>query len=118
VDEGSVGQSTEVTPGSRPPLFVSDSRDDKQYLDEFWRFLGQYRSEFEVFVDEAGIEAGQRFDDVIQPDLERAKFGLLLVSGSFAASDYIRGRELPVLRRRRADLPWLLVRDCAWEPGP
>ena len=55
--------------------------------------------EFDLWRDIEGIVAGERWDDAIRGAFGAADLGLLLMSPSFLASDYIADVELPIFVR-------------------
>ncbi len=56
--------------------------------------------EFVLWQDSRDILLGQEWHSQILEALEEADYGLLMLSPSFFASDYIRNVELPALERR------------------
>src|SRR5262249_13182722 len=61
-------------------------------------------AKFELWTD-GNILPGQRWRDEIQDALRRCDFGLLLVSPSFLASNFITTAELPLLLREKRVIP-------------
>ncbi|KFB69053.1 toll/interleukin-1 receptor domain-containing protein [Candidatus Accumulibacter vicinus] len=88
-------------------IFISYSRADKDSYDgqdfiaellQALRTVPGIRDR--LWIDEQGIEVGDRFDDVIQQAMVDSAIAILLVSNHFLNSDYVTRRELPFLLRR------------------
>ena len=88
-------------------IFISYSRADKDSYDgqdfiaellQALRTVPGIRDR--LWIDEQGIEVGDRFDDVIQKAMADSAIAILLVSNHFLNSDYVTRRELPFLLRR------------------
>jgi tetratricopeptide (TPR) repeat protein len=107
----------------RPAVFISYSHKDKQWLDELNTMLAPLvgKAVIEVWSDTA-IEPSQAWREEIDRALTTARIGVLLVSPSFLASDFIMKEELPYLveaaRQRRVTLFWILLYPCLYEHTP
>ncbi len=104
-------------------VFLSYSRDDKDALMQFGRFLKQLEREglIESWRDRE-IEAGQMLDEEISEHLEQSKIVLLLVSQSYIVSDYCYSREmkraLELAKLGQARVIAMIVRPCDWHHTP
>jgi hypothetical protein len=86
-------------------VFVSYSRDDRQYRDALSQHLAHLVDSglLEIWHD-AMIEPGENWEDQITECLEDADVILLLVSPAFNASRYIHGKELSrAMERHKAE---------------
>lgn len=107
-------------PLPRKMAFVSYCHRNRKCQEEFQRFmiglLEQGRMQF--WVDEE-IEAGDDWEDELYRALHSAEAAVLLVTQDYLASDYIRKRELPVLRERyeakTVGVYWLAYEHCTYE---
>ena len=103
-------------------IFVSYSHRDDSYLapDELLGFLrGLERDEDVRFWVDTKLAGGDRWDDEIRTQLERAHIALVLVSQSFLDSVYCRDVEVAEFLKRRRDhglqfFP-VLLSACEWE---
>jgi WD40 repeat protein len=68
----------------------------------------------EVWNDERTV-TGEQWRPTIADAITRSRVALLLVSGSFLASDYIMRRELPALLEYEVRIACVLVRPCLWD---
>lgn len=85
-------------------VFISYAhKDSGHWCDEVQRYLRitlKTLSGFEVWTDET-IELAQDWDDEIRAALGRCACAVLLISDHFLDSDYIYGKELPILLCRQ-----------------
>ncbi|GAC1661773.1 MAG: hypothetical protein PVS3B1_37360 [Ktedonobacteraceae bacterium] len=92
-----VSEGLEDAPGS---IFISYSREDKNYLKELHVHLAHYvREGAVVYWDDTKILPGSRWKNELNDALRTAKIALFLVSANFFASDFIYDHEMgPLLR--------------------
>jgi serine/threonine protein kinase len=104
---------------SVPQVFISYSRDDAAWLDEFKRMLKVYvrRREFSVW-DDTLIAPSAEWKTDIEKAIGESQVALLLVSPGFLASDFITEVELPALLKRvtakELTLLWVPLSSCAY----
>jgi tetratricopeptide (TPR) repeat protein len=107
-------------PADRPTVFISYSHKDKEWLEELRTMLAPLagKAVVEVWADTA-IEPSQVWREEIDRALAATSIGVLLVSPSFLASDFIMKEELPYLveawRQRKVTLFWVLWSQCLHE---
>lgn len=104
----------------RPAVFVSYSHADIQFKEQLVKHLKGLSLEGKVtYWSDENIKPGEHWFAEITNALEAATVAVLLVSGNFLASDFIRKNELnPVLLRHEngtIKLLWVPVRACNWE---
>lgn len=104
------------------PYFVSYAHADQAAADDFLRRLetdlrcsSQFR--FQAWRDPL-LLAGDDWKDEIQSAIARSRFGLLLVSRDFLASQFIATYELPPLLSPPPGSPCLRVVPVALKPIP
>jgi internalin A len=103
--------------------FVSYSKADKAYLDEFKKHLKPLqRSGQLMHWDDSKIAPGEEWDDAIKAELARADIIFLLLSPDFLNTDYIWEVEIPQAMRRHkvgeATVIPIKIRNCGWEDMP
>jgi len=100
-------------------VFVSYSHGDREWLRRLLVLLRPVvrNRRFEVWADEY-IPVGDDWYRNIADVVDRARLGLLLVSGDFLASRFIMEEELPALVERGVQLVPVLLSDCLWEAEP
>ena len=105
--------------GERPFVFVSYSRQDAHWRDWFVQMLAPLvrQRRLEVWTDQREV-VGEEWRPQLADALSRSRLGLLLVSSSFLASEFIMGTELPALIEHGVRLVPVLVGDCLWEEEP
>ncbi len=104
--------------GDKPLVFVSYSHHDRAWCELLRKQLQSVHGtvEYEVWIDQARIHAGDHWNPEIETALVRADIALLLVSQDFLSSDFIRDNELKrLLARRQAGLLVVpvLIGPCA-----
>ncbi len=104
--------------GDKPLVFVSYSHHDRAWCELLRKQLQSVHGavEYEVWIDDARIRAGDQWNPEIETALARADVALLLVSQDFLSSSVIKESELkPLLARRDAGLIVVpvLVGPCA-----
>lgn len=102
----------------RTKLFVSYSREDREWLKRFSQHVAvlERRGLVEVWSD-ARLEPGVKWENEIDVALAEAKVAVLVVSPAFLASKWIWSREMPQIIAHAAagmDLLPLIARPCAW----
>lgn len=86
-------------------VFISYAHADNESDDPGRRWLNRLLEQLQPLVlqdrvrlfSDTEIEIGERWDDSIKAEVERARAAVLLVSPAFLASEYIRNSELPAL---------------------
>jgi hypothetical protein len=68
--------------------------------------------------DDTLIPAGDDWRRNIDEGVRRAAVALLLVSGSYLASQFVMGEELPALVAHGVRLVPVLIEDCLWDQEP
>jgi hypothetical protein len=109
-----------ITPNVPPALFVSYSHQDEAEKDALLVQLGvlqQGAGLIDVWSDDR-IQGGEDWEQEISEAMERAEVAILLVSANFLTSDFILGKEVPKLLRRRESEGLVVVpviaKHCAW----
>ncbi|MEM8527384.1 MAG: SUMF1/EgtB/PvdO family nonheme iron enzyme [Bacteroidota bacterium] len=105
-------------------IFIAYSRKDKPFLDELrthLRILQRNNTIQQIWYD-GEIIAGQKWDEVIEAELEKADILLMLLSADFINSDYAYGKEMrqALERHERGEaivIP-IIARACAWDMTP
>ena len=90
-------------------LFISYSRDDKQYLPELLTSIEGQSKKIVIWYDKK-IPGGSEWDDDIKEKLNTADIVLLLLSPFFLNSKFIRENELPIAIKRSE------ARECVVVP--
>jgi len=109
--------------GVRDKVFISYSRDDRQWLEQLLRVLSPLiRAQPDAIFWDGLIRAGQEWEEEIRRGLDSAKVAVLLVSPGFLASEFILKEELPTLlnaaKNQGVVILWSLVRNCWYEKTP
>ncbi len=112
--------SKEVRPKK---MFISYSKSDKAYLEEFKKQLSPYRRQNLVEIwDDSKIGPGEEWDNVIKRELAVANIIVLLISADLIATDYIWDVEMKEAmerhERKEATVVPVIIRPCAWENAP
>lgn len=107
----------------KPTVFLSYSHQDTKWKDRLLSHLRVLERQNKLDIwDTSDIETGSDWAQQIFKAVNTADVAILLVSPDFLASDFIIGRELPALLKRRAkeDLAVLpvIVRPAAWSQIP
>jgi formylglycine-generating enzyme required for sulfatase activity len=107
----------------RQELFISYSRKDRAFLEQFWTHLKPLETLYGLQRwDDSRIKPGDVWLEEIKQALSRAQVALLLVSPDFLASDFIQRKELPSLfdaaKKDGLTILWLPIRPCSWKRYP
>jgi hypothetical protein len=108
---------------SRPLIFISYAHADREWLDRLLDYLKPLKRDaiLEIW-DDARIEAGSRWREQIETELQAARVAVLLVSADYLASDYVMDRELPFLLEAAQDrglhVLSVIVSPCRFERTP
>ena len=114
--------SAKTDKGSRSPpsIFISYSHADESWKDRVVKQLRvlEYEKHLEVW-DDRRIDAGDDWYPAIEQALTEASVSILLISDDFLTSQFILGKEVPRLLKRRKEeglrvIP-LIVWPCAWQ---
>ncbi len=102
-----------------PSVFISYSHKNEDWKDRLVSHLGvlQKQGLLEIWEDRQ-IEGGSNWLQEIESGINRAQVAVLMISADFLNSDFILGKEVPdLLKRREKDnlriLP-LIVKPCVW----
>ena len=100
-------------------MFISYSRADRAWVDRLRTTMApllRESGEELVLWDDSQIRPGERWQETIETALARARVALLLVSAEFLASDFVMGREVPVLleaaEREGVPILWVCLSPC------
>jgi hypothetical protein len=100
-------------------VFVSYSRADRAWVDRLRTTMApllREAGEELVLWDDSQIRPGELWQKTIETALARARVALLLVSAEFLASDFVMGREVPVLleaaEREGVPILWVSLSPC------
>jgi hypothetical protein len=101
-------------------VFVSYSHKDKNFLQEFRKYIFHLEQQGKVeFFDDGKIKPGEEWEREIQRALTSSKAAVLIVTQDFISSEFISTKELPVLRARAKDgtmsLFWIPLRHATYE---
>jgi ubiquinone/menaquinone biosynthesis C-methylase UbiE len=114
--------SVPVAAPQRDQVFISYSRDDKEWLGRLQVFLTPvFRAGRLKFWDDTNIRMGDSWRAEIQAAIDRARIAVLLVSPNFLASEFIATDEFPkILEAARRDglkIVWMLLSTAPYEVG-
>ncbi len=103
-------------------VFISYCHDDRKYLRELKKHLAPYKElEISIWSDE-DVRPGQEFKSEINAAIASSSVGVLLVTNSFLASDFIINEEVPRLMeandRGEVTLCWIPVDHAAYDTQP
>ena len=100
-----------------PKLFVSYSRKDKKYLEEFIKHLSSLQGKAVTWND-SDIQPGEEWDKRIRSEISKADVVLYLVTANSLSTQYIQDTELPLIEARCASNDCILipviVDFCCW----
>ena len=113
------------TPAARQSnrIFVCYSHKDKEWKDRLCQMLAPFLRdgdiELELWVDDRGIQPGEKWHKEIQSALKAAGVAVVLVSAPFLESEYVMNHELPEIIGAAADgklwLFWVYVSYAAYD---
>lgn len=100
-------------------IFISYSKFDEQYKDEFKSHLITLKRQdlVETF-DDRDIESGDKFDTVIKQKIQDCDLFICLVSRHFLNVDYIFKEEFPFALENNKTIIPVIIRPCDWENMP
>ncbi|NJL76719.1 MAG: TIR domain-containing protein, partial [Saprospiraceae bacterium] len=104
-------------------IFIAYAREDVSYLNELRKHLRilEHNKTIKIWYD-GEILAGQKWNEEIENQLQRADLFLLLLSADFIYSDYAYGKEMKeaLARHERGEaiLIPIIARACAWDMTP
>ena len=105
----------------RAGVFISYAhKDDRMWLDTLLTHLSWLKRNHGVEIwDDSQIDTGEKWNERIQRELDRAKVGVLLVSPDFLNSSYIASDELPkMLQAAESDgmtIFWIPLRPSSYK---
>src|SRR5262245_45828362 len=80
---------------TRTKIFISYSHEDRRHLEQLRGHVVPLEAEYGLEIwDDSRISVGTSWEDAIELALEEARVGVLLVSPTFLASDFVRNVEL------------------------
>jgi len=103
-----------------PRVFISYSHKDRAWKDRLVRQLGVLEREDLLHIWHDGrISTGGDWQPEIESAMAEAGVAVLLVSADFLNSDFIRGKEVPTLLKRRQNegmrIVPVIVAPCPWQ---
>jgi formylglycine-generating enzyme required for sulfatase activity len=106
-------------------VFISYSRADRVWVDRLRQTMApllRAAGDEVVLWDDSQIRPGTMWLQAIETALARARVALLLVSAEFLASDFVMGREVPVLlaaaEREGVRILWVSLSPCFVDRTP
>ena len=104
-------------------IFVGYSHEDAEWKNRFCQMLAPFLRdgdiELQLWVDDRGIQPGDRWHEEIQSALTAAGVAVVLVSASFLESEYVMKYELPEIISAATDgklrLFWVYVSYAAYD---
>ena len=104
-------------------IFLSYSHEDKEWKKRFCQMLSPFLRdddiELQLWVDDEGVQSGEKWHEEIQAALKTAGVAVLLVSASFLDSDYVMKYEMPEIISAAANgkirLFWVYVSHAAYD---
>lgn len=104
----------------RDKVFISYCHKDGKWLDKLRTILSPLLDAGVIDIwSDREIKPWEKWESKINEALSQAKVGVLLVSGAFLASDYIRKKERPYIAKasEKGDLRlfWVAVGHCLYE---
>jgi hypothetical protein len=102
-----------------PKVFISYSHKDKKWKDLLSGHLEVLAHQETIFVwDDSKIKTGQDWYPEIEKNMNNADAAIFLISRHSLTSDFILGKEIPILLERRKKEGMIffpvLVRPCIW----
>ncbi|MEM6261911.1 MAG: COR domain-containing protein [Bacteroidota bacterium] len=128
-DEEPLGQSALKTAHNIPEIMIKQENpkpkrgfisyahgDDRRLITAFIERLNQH-TDWESF-DDRQIELGERWRDRLRKELQACDFGILLLSGPFMNSDFIRDQEVATMLARGIPIFPVMLRPCNLDLWP
>jgi len=110
-------------PDEGESVFISYSHQDRQYLERLMTHLKPLEVDgmIDAWVD-TKLRAGDKWEDVIEQAIDRAKVVILLVTADFLASDFVVASELPSIlensRARGVRIIPIILKPCRYNRHP
>jgi hypothetical protein len=97
-------------------IFVSYSHQDAKYLgkDSLLGFLQGLEKDGVVFWTDRQIKTGERWDDVIKANIQKADIALVLISQGLLDSDYCQNVEIRHFLAQKTHLFPIILSPCEW----
>jgi len=99
---------------SSKKIFISYSKEDKDYLKELEQHLRDFETKLEIYYDEL-TDLGENVHLTILERINDCDYVIALVSHNFLNTDYIRKVEIPEMRKNQKKIIPIIVRPCSWE---
>ena len=105
---------------SKPTVFISYSHKDEEWKDRLVSHLGVLKNQgFLEMWEDRQIKGGDDWLKEIEQAINKSQIAIIMISANFLTSEFILGKEVPELfRRKKKDnlliMP-LIVKPCAWE---
>jgi hypothetical protein len=117
------GASKKMPKKTAPKIFISYSHKAEKYKEELVKMLTPLQDQHVITIwQDREIVPGDEWYDSIQNAMNECDLALLLVSGDFLASPFIRDKELSRLLKRRKDeglrIVPIIVSECLWQTVP
>jgi|GEM_PF-1961954 len=99
-------------------IFVSYSKFDEDYLQDFEDHLITLKNEGVATFNCKKIEFGKEWDDEIKKQLDECDIMVCLISVKFLNTDYITKIEIPkAIEQKKLIIP-IIIKSCDWENSP
>lgn len=104
---------------SMKKIFISYSKFDDNYRDEFQRHLINLKRNnlVEVF-DDRQLELGDKWDDVLKQKIDECDYFICLVSVNFLNVPYIYEEEIPRAHKAGKKIIPIIIKPCDWISTP
>lgn len=96
-------------------LFISYSKHDIEYLDEFQDHLVTLKKEGLITYDCREIELGSKWDESIKKEIDECDIMVFLISVKFLNTDYITSIEIPKAIEQNKTIVPIIIKACDWE---
>ncbi|MCX6316202.1 MAG: toll/interleukin-1 receptor domain-containing protein [Bacteroidetes bacterium] len=109
--------------GKGTQVFISYAHEDEKYKDKLLEHLSMLQRLGMISTwNDRMIEAGEKYENVINENLNKSGIIIMLISASFIASDYCYGIEMKTaLEREEKDEAVaisVILKDCLWDMMP
>ncbi|MGH8509526.1 MAG: caspase, EACC1-associated type [Gammaproteobacteria bacterium] len=86
----------------RPLVFISYAREDRVWCEQIMRYLepAEQAGKISIWAD-TEIEHGEKWQEAILNNLEKASLAVLLITTDFLRSEFVREQEMPLLLDKR-----------------